>query len=139
LASLLLASAFELIVHGAERVGVPAPAALAGMLLCEIVAIVLLASWSRRAGWGPNHYLAVAAAAVLTYGWVGLRSFLGGVTNLGEPVGAIDLAGQMLETAALLALIAWATARARHEAHGPMGGAPGLPGAPPGSRSRCTS
>jgi hypothetical protein len=42
---------------------------VAGYLVLYAVMIVLVLRWSRRAGWGPAHRLALAGGALLTYAW----------------------------------------------------------------------
>jgi hypothetical protein len=111
--SFALATAFELIEHFAQGPATPAVVGVLGMLACEVVAIVLIARWSRRPGWGPHHYLAIATGTVLTYTWVGLRPFLNGHTNLGASTDLVDVAGQVVETLVSLALIGWAVMRTR--------------------------
>jgi len=105
---LALASAFVLVMFGAPSLGMPAAVTGLAMLAIEVVAGVLIVTWSRVEGWGPSHHLAIAAGTVLTYGWLGLNVFLRGTTNLGVPVGAVDIAGQVAAVLLVLALIAWA-------------------------------
>jgi hypothetical protein len=45
---------------------------MAGNLIFGLVA-VLVVRWSRRAGWGPAHRVALAGGALLAYDW---HSFL---------------------------------------------------------------
>jgi len=73
----------------------------------------LIVRWSRLRGWGPSHYLALAAGATLTYALFGLSAFLQGHTHLGVPTDAVDIAGQIVEALAILLLIAWAARRSR--------------------------
>jgi hypothetical protein len=105
---LALASAFVLVMFGARTLGMPAAITVLAMLACELIAGALIVTWSRVEAWGPSHYLAIAAGAVLTYGWIGLNVLLRGSTNLGVAVGAADVAGQVVEILFVLALITWA-------------------------------
>jgi hypothetical protein len=43
--------------------------AAAAMLALDLVALGAVLLWSRRAGWGPLHNLALAAGAALAYAW----------------------------------------------------------------------
>jgi hypothetical protein len=75
-----------------------------------VVMGVVVAGWSRRAGWGGAHRLALAGGALLTYAWGGfvLPSLEGAATTL-------NLAGQaalVLGAAALLTAAARAVGRA---------------------------
>jgi hypothetical protein len=108
----LAAAIAFLLVEGQTRgrgmlpvIGVLAPLAL------EILAIVVIVRWSRRPGWGPLHYLAIATGTTLTYALFGFNAFLQGHTNLGEPTTTVDLVGQVVETLAVLLLIAWSVRR----------------------------
>lgn len=116
-ASLVLASGLHLSRFATQRFTLPATMGVVAMLALEVLAIVLIASWSRRRGWQANHYLALATGTVLTYAWFGLTQFLMGQTNLGTPTTITDDVGQVLEIAVVLALIAsaagwWRGARA---------------------------
>jgi len=111
-----LAFAFELVEHSLRGPGIPPVLAVLGMLACEVVAVVLIAGWSRRPGWEADHYLAIATGTVLTYSWVGLRAFLSGRTNIGGRVELVDVVGQVVEIAAVLALVGWALLRNRRAA-----------------------
>ena len=108
LAMLVLASAFMVVEYAAPSRGLPAAITVLGMVACQVIAGVLVVTWSRVEGWGPSHYLAIATGTVLTYAWVGLNVLLRGTTNLGTPVNAVDIAGQVAEILLVLALIAWA-------------------------------
>lgn len=68
--------------------------ALAGAAVC-------LARWSRRAGWGPWHRFAAAAAGLLTYAW---HSFLTTPLIGGGPV-ATPVSHAVLAAAAVLLLV----------------------------------
>jgi hypothetical protein len=131
-AALALASAFELVRHLFSHPGIPPAASLAAMLVCELLAILLIASWSRRSGWGGLHLLAIAAGAVLTYSWVSLRAFIAGRTDLGAPVGPVDDAGQVVLALAILGLIGWGALRTRRAV---LPSAPCSVGSPGGSVS----
>ena len=117
-ASLVLASAFEVVRHYGQDV-LPAAATVLAMLALAAIGAALLAWWSRRSGWSAAHYLATAAGTVLTYGWSGLTAFLAGRTNLGEHVGPLDVAGQVLLVLVFLALIAWGAVRGRQAGEAP--------------------
>jgi hypothetical protein len=115
-AALVLASAFQLVEHLAPDAGVPAPVTLLALLACEAAAIALVAWWSRRADWTPVHVVALGAAAILTYAWVGLFAFLvRGHTNVGGRVDAVDVAGQVVLAAAVLGLVAWGWVQSRRQ------------------------
>jgi hypothetical protein len=107
LTTFVLASTFELIMHNGARLGVPPTLTALAMVACEIMVAVLIVNWSSRDGWTPNHYLAIATGAVLTYSWVGLSRFLKGTTNIGEPTTRVDDIGQVIEILVILSLIAW--------------------------------
>jgi len=47
--------------------------AFLSMLMCDLVALLAVWTWSRRIGWSLQHQLALAAGAALAYGW---HSFL---------------------------------------------------------------
>ena len=112
LVALALSSALLIIDGDSQGRGVPAALSVLGMLACEVIAIVLFAVWSRRDGWGPLHPLAMATGAVLTYAWLSLSAFLlRGETNLAVRVNAVDVVGQIVLVAAVLALVAWAALR----------------------------
>ena len=110
-ASLLLSSGLHLGRFAAQRWTLPATVGVATMLALEVLAIVLIASWSRRRGWLGKHYLALATGTVLTYAWFGLTQFLLGHTNVGVPTTAVDDVGQVVEIAVILALIAGAAGK----------------------------
>jgi len=115
---LVLASAFMVVEYAAPSRGLPAAITVLGMAACQVIAGALIVTWSRVEGWGPSHYLAIATGTVLTYGWVGLNVLLRGTTNLGTPVNAVDIAGQVAEILLVLGLIAWA-ARLRPQVEAP--------------------
>jgi hypothetical protein len=107
----VLACSYLAVEPAARAYGLPAAASVAGRLGCEAAAAVLLWTWARRPGWGPQHYLAVGAATTVTYGLFGLTALLRGRTNLGMPTGPIDVAGQVAMLAGVLAIIAWSWRR----------------------------
>jgi hypothetical protein len=81
-----------------------------GVLVAGTTA-ALVASWSRRAGWGHRHRLALAGGALLTYAWGGfLLSFLLGRT---DPVHYLGNAALAAAAVALLTV----TARRLHREH----------------------
>jgi hypothetical protein len=83
------------------------------MLACIVIAVLLIASWSRAEGWGPAHVVALGFGTVLTYAWVGLRPLLQGRTNVGAHTGPVDVAGQAVLILAVLGLLAWGLVSAR--------------------------
>jgi hypothetical protein len=91
-----------------------------------VLTAALVAAWSRRAGWGAAHVLALAGGALLAYAVHGFaqRPMLG-------PAGPVDLAGNAVLAAGALALVA-AGARAvgRERAGGCPGPNPGRADAP---------
>ena len=102
-AALLLASGFHALNERGAALGLPAAATLAGMLLLQLLAVALLGRWSRRKGWQPNHALAAAVGAVLTYGWISIVRMVLGGTALGLPTTKADVAGQILLLIGVLA------------------------------------
>jgi hypothetical protein len=128
--SFLLCSAFHLLNDHGHGHELPAALTLAGMLTLEGVAIVLFAIWSRRDGWPatseltqntrvewtPQHPLAAAGGAIVTYGWVGLTRMIGnGTTALGVPTSVTDNIGQAILLASIVALIAIGARRLARE------------------------
>ena len=101
--------------------GFPPVVSLFARVACVLGAITLVLPWSRRPGWGSNQHRALAAATTLTYGLVGFTAFVGGHTNLGAPTRAVDIAGQVAVTAAVLMLIAWGGRRPAHASRGAAG------------------
>jgi hypothetical protein len=62
--ALALTSAFKMAPHTWP------PVLLVGIVLAlAVIAVVGIAVWSRRAGWGDAHKLALAGGALLTYAW----------------------------------------------------------------------
>ena len=112
----VLASAFQLVVFDLPSHDVPAALTVLAIVALELAAALLLARWSRGAGWTPAHLLALAAAAVLTYAWVGMNQFLHGRTNLGACVTPVEVGAQVVEILAVLGLVAWAVLRDRRAA-----------------------
>ena len=96
--------------------GMPPVVSLLFRLICEIVAIVLIVDWSRRRGWEPGHYIALAAGTTLTYALFGFSAFLQGHTNLGEPTNGVDIAGEIILALAILLLLFWASRRSHRGA-----------------------
>ena len=43
--------------------------AVAALLALDAAMVLLVISWSRRAGWGLKHQLALGGGAALAYGW----------------------------------------------------------------------
>jgi hypothetical protein len=134
--SFLLCSAFHLVYDHGHGHGLPAALTLAGMLALVAIALVAFTTWSRRivrpvpseltqgrrVERMPQHPLAAASGAILTYGWVGLTRMIGsGTTALGTPTTAVDNIGQALLLASIVALIAIGARRlprAGQAAHG---------------------
>ncbi|MFC9689488.1 hypothetical protein ACFTSF_13165 [Kribbella sp. NPDC056951] len=89
------------------------------MLAIDVLAAVVLSTWSRRAGWTPRHSVAVAGGALLTYVWHAFPQ---------SPIFAAshtaDLIGNIVFGAAALGVLALALDRA-HPTH------PTQPVAPP--------
>jgi hypothetical protein len=110
-AVLVLASAFQLALFTLPGLGAPAAITLLAMLACEAAGAALIVTWSRLESWGPSHLLGIAAGAALTYSWLSLAAFLRGKTHLGAAVGAVEIAGQVVEVLLVLGLIAWAARR----------------------------
>jgi hypothetical protein len=112
-ACFVLSSAFYLLFgRGREHLW-NTRATLAGMVTLQIVAIALFAMWSRRPAWTPVHVVAAAVGAVLTYGWLGIRTMARGSTNIGTPTTAFDVVGQIVLLAAVTAVAAIAVRRVR--------------------------
>lgn len=102
--STALSSAFQLVVFYGWHM-LPAALSLLVMLALIVAALALITSWSRRAGWGPAHALALAVGAVLTYGWLSIaRMLVQGHTALGVPTNSLDVIGQTVLLLAVLAL-----------------------------------
>ena len=90
----------------------PAPITLAADALCEIVAAVLILRWSQSRTWQASHYLAIATGTSLAYAGFGLYAFaVEGRTHLGQPTGAIDIAGEIVIALIVILLIAWGVRR----------------------------
>jgi len=80
--------------------------AAAELLGLDLVMLLAVLAWSRRAGWGLRHQLALGAGAALAYGW---HAFL-----QHPSVGVLDLSvrvGNVIFLAAALALIWFAGTR----------------------------
>ena len=77
-----------------------------------IAAGVRIARWARSSGWEATHYLAIATGTSLAYATFGLYAFaIEGHTHLGQPTGAIDIAGEIAIALIVIALIAWGMRR----------------------------
>lgn len=105
LATLALAIVFMGAETFARAQGMPPLVSVLVRAICLAGAGVSIVSWSRRRGWQGGHYLALATGTTLTYALFGLMAFLQGHTNLGEPTGPIDIAGQIVLASAVLLLI----------------------------------
>ena len=103
---LALAVAFML-VEDRGNPNIPPAVSVVARWAIEAAAAIVLVRWSRGEGWSAHHYLAVAAATTLTYAMFGLAAFLRGHTNLGEPTGGIDIAGQILLAGLVFLAIGW--------------------------------
>ncbi|MGH7922179.1 MAG: hypothetical protein ACREQM_19910 [Candidatus Dormibacteraceae bacterium] len=105
-AVLALLSAFEVVERYVSRSAAPAWLTVV-LLIALLVAVGAgVARWSRQEGWAPMGYLAVAAGAVGTYGWVSLATFAQSHTDLGAKTGPVDVAGQVVLILVVLGLIA---------------------------------
>jgi len=81
------------------------------MLLCDLIALVAVLTFSRCLGWTPRHKLALAAGAVLAYGWhaflqtpvfgTGLVVRVGNGVFLATALGIIWLASKRMQAANL--------------------------------------
>jgi hypothetical protein len=107
-ASFLLSSLFMV----ATLLGGQIPAAVVVVIyvVLEVAAVWLVWRWSRRAGWGPLHVLALAGGALLTYAWHAYPQ----PPSLGTP-GQIDLIGNaVFALGAVLLLVVAVRAQQRH-------------------------
>jgi hypothetical protein len=77
----------------------------------EAIAAIVIVQWSGARDWASRHYLAIASATTLTYTIFGLAAFLRGHTNLGEPTGWVDVAGQIGLAALVFLAIRFGAAR----------------------------
>jgi hypothetical protein len=87
---------------------------VAELLGLDLVMLLAVLAWSRRAGWGLQHQLALGAGAALAYGW---HAFL-----QHPAVGQLDRSvriGNALFLAAALALIGFAATRVNTELQNP--------------------
>lgn len=87
----------------------PAWANVAAMLALLATPAAAALAWSRRAGWGAAHRLAVAGGAVLAYCWWGFVQ----VPSIPGATPMIDLIGNAVFVAGALALLALARKRLR--------------------------
>ena len=110
-ASLGFCSSFYLLYERGPQNGLHPVVTLAGMLAVELMAIALIAIWSKRSGWGPRHVLAAATGAILTYGWLSITRMISGATALGVPTTMVDIIGQFFLLLGILALIGIADRR----------------------------
>jgi hypothetical protein len=113
-----IASAALVAIEARGRGGhLTATQGLVGQIVCELMAIVLISRWSRWRGWESAHYLAIALGTSLTYAAFGLYAFaVEGHTHLGTPTGPIDIAGQIVLTLVVVALIGWGMRRSQRAA-----------------------
>ena len=112
-AVLVLLSALVGVRYGLPGRGVPPALTIVLMLLLLAAVGGLVLATSRRPGWAPMGYLAVAAGAVGTYSWVGLTAFLAGHTNIGARTGPADVAGQIVLILIVSGVIGLGVARNR--------------------------
>lgn len=80
------------------------------MLALYTVVAVPVIVWSRRSGWGPEHTLAVAGGALITYAWNGFVQ-----PSLDQGNSTIDLIGNGVFAAIALAVLAFAIVRTARE------------------------
>ena len=83
------------------------PGVAIGLALLAAMAVVV-ARWSRRAGWGAAHRLGLAGGALLTYAWGGFV-----LTSLYGRTGAVDLIGTVVLALAAIAVLITATRKVR--------------------------
>jgi hypothetical protein len=76
---------------------------------------VLLSWFARQRSWGPRHLLALVAAALMTYAWLGFV-----LTSLVEPSDPIRWAGNIAFAAVALVLVIAARRRIRTAARQPQ-------------------
>jgi len=109
---LALATTFLVVENRANPRVLPVVSVLVRWVLVAGAAIVLT-RWGSARDWSPRHYLAIAAATTLTYTMFGAAAFAGGHTNLGEPTGGVDIAGQIGLAALVFLAIWWGVRRTR--------------------------
>jgi hypothetical protein len=100
-----------MIAEDRSNARVPPVASVSIRWVLTAVAAIVIVRWSRARDWRAGHYLAIASATTLTYALFGLVAFLGGHTNLGEPTGAVDIAGQIVLAAGVMLPIWWGARR----------------------------
>ncbi|WP_238010378.1 hypothetical protein KZZ52_53905 [Dactylosporangium sp. AC04546] len=83
-------------------------AGLAAGVVLVVTAAVVVGAAARRAGWTERHRMALAAGALLTYGWLGFV-----LTGLVEPGDPVRWAGNAGFLAGAVALVAWCSVRPR--------------------------
>jgi hypothetical protein len=77
-------------------------------LVTYAVVIAVVANWSRRAGWGPPHILALAGGALLAYAWHAFPQ-----TPVVGSIGTVDLVGNVVFAIGAIALLAAAISAQR--------------------------
>jgi hypothetical protein len=128
LGSLVLTSAF-LTAWYLGRKTIPSWVFVPAFLITYVAAVVLIATWSRRAGWTGAHVLALAGGALMTYAWHGF------VTRPFVPTTpAVQLASHVVMGAFAVAVLAVAVLRLRGNQVIPA--LPATPGRAQ-TRSRC--
>lgn len=78
----------------------------AALLVLEIIAVIVMVSWSRRTGWTRRHALAAAGGALLTYAW---HAF--GETPVLDASRTVDLIGNAVFALLAVVLLISATIR----------------------------
>lgn len=82
-----------------------------GMIVLWTALGAVVARWSRAAGWGERHRLALTAGFVLTYAWHGFVQ----VPSVGNASRTLDLVADVLFATAAVVLLAFAARRVRRE------------------------
>jgi hypothetical protein len=80
-------------------------------LAIDAATIAVVANWSRRAGWGPPHILALAGGALLAYAWHAFPQ-----QPVVGSIGRVDLIGNVVFAIGAVALLAAAIAVQRRSA-----------------------
>jgi hypothetical protein len=93
------------------RTFMPAGWNVTGVVLLLFATGALNLAWSRRAGWGEKHRLALAAGFLLTYAWYGFVQ----VPSVGNVSPRVDLIGNAVFATGALLLLAKAIITVRRE------------------------
>jgi hypothetical protein len=92
------ASLFMAILHAYELApDLPGIVAVAFTVALVVAIFALIFRWSAQSGWASSHLLALGAAALFTYAWIGFFNF--------SPADRIDLAGQVVVDVLAVALV----------------------------------